>query len=73
MSALFLFIPTLLTLYLMMNPGASYTTFMLVAATAGIGGGNFASSMTNINAFYRSVSRDGRSVSTRAAATSVFR
>jgi NNP family nitrate/nitrite transporter-like MFS transporter len=25
---------------------------MLVAATAGIGGGNFASSMTNINAFY---------------------
>lgn len=52
MSALFLFVPTLLTLYLMMNPGASYTTFMLVAATAGIGGGNFASSMTNINAFY---------------------
>src|SRR6202011_4177986 len=30
----------------------SYTTFMIVAAFAGLGGGNFASSMTNINAFY---------------------
>ncbi|OBI22314.1 MFS transporter, partial [Mycobacterium sp. E2327] len=30
----------------------SYTTFMVVAAVAGLGGGNFASSMTNINAFY---------------------
>ena len=29
-----------------------YTTFMVVAAFAGFGGGNFASSMTNINAFY---------------------
>ena len=36
----------------MMNPGTSYTTFMVVAAFAGFGGGNFASSMTNINAFY---------------------
>ncbi|RZK95866.1 MAG: NarK/NasA family nitrate transporter [Rhodococcus sp. (in: high G+C Gram-positive bacteria)] len=51
-SALVLLVPTLFTLYLMMNPGASYTTFMLVAALAGVGGGNFASSMTNINAFY---------------------
>ncbi|MFD4366349.1 MFS transporter [Rhodococcus sp. NPDC058521] len=51
-SALVLFVPTLGVLYLMTNPGASYTTFMLVAALAGVGGGNFASSMTNINAFY---------------------
>ncbi|ABG98142.1 MULTISPECIES: MFS transporter [Rhodococcus] len=51
-SALVLLVPTLFTLYLMMNPGASYTTFILVAALAGVGGGNFASSMTNINAFY---------------------
>ncbi|MBC2643571.1 MULTISPECIES: NarK/NasA family nitrate transporter [unclassified Rhodococcus (in: high G+C Gram-positive bacteria)] len=51
-SALVLLVPTLFTLYLMMNPGASYTTFLLVAALAGVGGGNFASSMTNINAFY---------------------
>ena len=36
----------------MTTPGTSYTTFMIVAAFAGFGGGNFASSMTNINAFY---------------------
>jgi NNP family nitrate/nitrite transporter-like MFS transporter len=51
-SALLLLIPTLLTLWAMTNPGTSYTTFMVVAAFAGLGGGNFASSMTNINAFY---------------------
>ncbi|MFZ0832868.1 MAG: MFS transporter, partial [Mycobacterium sp.] len=50
-SALVLLIPTLMTLYFMAHP-ASYTTFMVVAALAGFGGGNFASSMTNINAFY---------------------
>ncbi|MCV7170291.1 NarK/NasA family nitrate transporter [Mycobacterium manitobense] len=51
-SALLLLIPTLMTWYVMKNPGTSYTTFMVVAAFAGFGGGNFASSMTNINAFY---------------------
>ncbi|KAA0092348.1 NarK/NasA family nitrate transporter [Mycolicibacterium sp. P1-18] len=51
-SALLLLIPTLLTLYVMTQPDTSYTTFMVVAAFAGFGGGNFASSMTNINAFY---------------------
>jgi NNP family nitrate/nitrite transporter-like MFS transporter len=51
-SALLLLIPLALTLWVMTQPGASYTTFMLVAAFAGFGGGNFASSMTNINAFY---------------------
>ncbi|PPJ24370.1 MFS transporter [Nocardia nova] len=51
-SALMLLIPTLLTLYFINQPGTSYTTFMVVAAFAGLGGGNFASSMTNINAFY---------------------
>jgi NNP family nitrate/nitrite transporter-like MFS transporter len=51
-SALVLLVPTLLTLYFMSQPGTSYTTFMVVAAFAGLGGGNFASSMTNINAFY---------------------
>ena len=50
-SALVLLIPTVLTMYFMMNP-ASYTTYIIVAAFAGVGGGNFASSMTNINAFY---------------------
>jgi NNP family nitrate/nitrite transporter-like MFS transporter len=51
-SALLLLIPTLLTLWAMMRPDTSYTVFMIVAAVAGLGGGNFASSMTNINAFY---------------------
>ncbi|MEV6278390.1 nitrate/nitrite transporter [Nocardia sp. NPDC051832] len=51
-SAVLLLIPTLLTLYFINQPGTSYTTFLIVAAFAGFGGGNFASSMTNINAFY---------------------
>ncbi len=51
-SALLLLAPTLLTLYFINQPGTSYTTFLVVAAFAGVGGGNFASSMTNINAFY---------------------
>ncbi|AXK89798.1 MFS transporter, NNP family, nitrate/nitrite transporter [Nocardia farcinica] len=51
-SALLLLVPTLLTLYFINQPGTSYTTFLVVAAFAGVGGGNFASSMTNINAFY---------------------
>ena len=51
-SALLLLVPTVLTLWVMKRPDSSYTTFMVVAAFAGVGGGNFASSMTNINAFY---------------------
>jgi NNP family nitrate/nitrite transporter-like MFS transporter len=51
-SALLLLIPLLLTLYFMAHPGTSFTTFIIVAAVAGFGGGNFASSMTNINSFY---------------------
>jgi len=51
-SALLLLIPLVLTLIFMNRPGTSYTTFMVIAAFAGFGGGNFASSMTNINAFY---------------------
>ena len=38
--------------FAVMEPGTSYTTFLLVAALAGVGGGNFASSMTNINSFF---------------------
>lgn len=51
-SAIALLVPTVLTLYVMARPGSSYTTFVIIAALAGLGGGNFASSMTNINAFY---------------------
>ncbi|MGW4898657.1 nitrate/nitrite transporter [Kitasatospora sp. NPDC004240] len=50
-SALLLLLPTLAAAYVM-EPGTSYTTFMVVAALTGVGGGNFASSMTNINAFF---------------------
>ncbi|BFV59046.1 NarK family nitrate/nitrite MFS transporter [Kitasatospora sp. CMC57] len=50
-SALLLLLPTLAAAWVM-HPGTSYTTFMLVAALTGLGGGNFASSMTNINAFF---------------------
>ncbi|RMI35154.1 nitrate/nitrite transporter [Nocardia stercoris] len=51
-SAGLLLIPTLLTLYFINQPHTSYTTFIIIGALAGFGGGNFASSMTNINAFY---------------------
>ncbi|MEU9128591.1 nitrate/nitrite transporter [Kitasatospora sp. NPDC048540] len=50
-SALLLLLPTLAAAYVM-HPGTSYATFLLVAALTGLGGGNFASSMTNINAFF---------------------
>ncbi|MCX5397346.1 NarK/NasA family nitrate transporter [Streptomyces sp. NBC_00102] len=50
-SALSLLVPTAFA-FAVMEPGTSYGTFVAVAALAGIGGGNFASSMTNINAFF---------------------
>ncbi|MEU1374182.1 nitrate/nitrite transporter [Streptomyces triculaminicus] len=50
-SALALLIPTGLIAYVL-EPGVSYSTLLVVAAVAGLGGGNFASSMANINAFY---------------------
>ncbi|HEY3259633.1 MAG TPA: nitrate/nitrite transporter [Pseudonocardiaceae bacterium] len=50
-SALMLMVPTIL-LAIVMKPGTSLATFLVVAAIAGVGGGNFASSMANINAFY---------------------
>jgi NNP family nitrate/nitrite transporter-like MFS transporter len=50
-SASLLLIPAGLAAFLI-EPGVSYTTLILLAAVAGVGGGNFASSMANINAFY---------------------
>ncbi|WP_418957346.1 nitrate/nitrite transporter [Streptomyces tritici] len=50
-SAVLLLLPTGLA-FAVMEPGTSYGTFLLVAALTGVGGGNFASSMTNINAFF---------------------
>ncbi|MFC5664177.1 nitrate/nitrite transporter [Kitasatospora misakiensis] len=50
-SALLLLVPTGLAA-LILTPGVSYGTLLAVACVAGVGGGNFASSMANINAFY---------------------
>lgn len=50
-SALLLLAPTVAAM-VVMEPGTSYGTFLAVAALTGVGGGNFASSMTNINAFF---------------------
>ena len=51
LSALLLLVPMLLALAVL-EPGVSLGTLLLVSAVAGVGGGNFASSMANINAFY---------------------
>jgi len=52
-SAVVLLIPTGLVMMLMLQPGRfGFGAFLAVAALTGLGGGNFASSMTNINAFY---------------------
>ena len=50
-SALLLLIPTTL-IAIFLQPGVSFTTLLIIAMFAGVGGGNFASSMTNINAFF---------------------
>ncbi|MFJ6717899.1 MFS transporter [Streptomyces sp. NPDC091259] len=50
-SALLLLAPTVAALAVM-EPGTPYGVFVAVAALTGVGGGNFASSMTNINAFF---------------------
>ncbi|MEV4440148.1 nitrate/nitrite transporter [Streptomyces sp. NPDC049577] len=50
-SGLLLLLPTAL-MALVLRPGVPYTTLLLVAAVAGVGGGNFASSMANVNALY---------------------
>ncbi|MFE2215937.1 nitrate/nitrite transporter [Streptomyces canus] len=50
-SAALLLVPTVAA-FAVIKPGTSFNTFLLVGLLAGIGGGNFASSMTNINAFF---------------------
>ncbi|MFF8032092.1 MFS transporter [Streptomyces sp. NPDC016626] len=47
-----LLVPTLLALYFVQRPGTPLWVFLLIGALAGAGGGNFASSMTNITALY---------------------
>ncbi|HLM04393.1 MAG TPA: nitrate/nitrite transporter [Blastococcus sp.] len=50
-SAALLLIPTVATA-IVLEPGVSFTTLLVVSCLAGVGGGNFASSMANINGFY---------------------
>src|SRR4051794_12535704 len=50
-AATLLLIPTVAASFLI-KPGVSFPTLLVIAALAGFGGGNFASSMANINAFY---------------------
>ncbi|MGI9002787.1 MAG: MFS transporter [Pseudonocardia sp.] len=50
-SGAVLLVPTVATAFVL-QPGTSYATFLLMAALAGFGGANFASSMTNINTFF---------------------
>ncbi|SPM33311.1 Nitrate/nitrite transporter NarK [Mycobacterium rhizamassiliense] len=51
-SAFVLLIPTVGTMVLLAHPGLPLWPYLICAALSGLGGGNFASSMTNINAFY---------------------
>jgi len=51
-SALLLFIPTLSLAWLVTQPDTPFWLMAAAAATAGLGGGNFASSMANISFFY---------------------
>ena len=48
-SASLLLIPTLLFAYVVQRPDTPFWVFMVIAAPAGFGGGNFASSMASIN------------------------
>ncbi len=50
-SASLLLLPTVAAA-IVLKPGVSYGTLLVISALAGVGGGNFASSMANINSFY---------------------
>jgi NNP family nitrate/nitrite transporter-like MFS transporter len=47
-----LLIPTIAVAYFVTQPDTPFSVMLLVSATAGLGGGNFASSMANISFFY---------------------
>ena len=51
-SALLLLVPTIALAVVVQNPQVSFGVLLAVAALAGLGGGNFASSMANISFFY---------------------
>jgi len=51
-STLLLLVPTIGLGLAVQDPATSYPTFVLLALSAGVGGGNFASSMANISFFF---------------------
>jgi NNP family nitrate/nitrite transporter-like MFS transporter len=51
-SAMVLLVPTLCLAWFVSHPDTPFWLMLLVASTAGLGGGNFASSMANISFFY---------------------
>jgi NNP family nitrate/nitrite transporter-like MFS transporter len=50
-SASLLLVPAIAA-FVVMEPGTPYPVFLVCAMLSGVGGGNFASSMTNINSFF---------------------
>ena len=50
-SAALLLVPSVFAAFVL-RPGVSFSTLLVAAALAGVGGGNFSSSMANIDAFY---------------------
>lgn len=51
-SSAVLLVPTLAALYFIRQPGTPLWVFLVIGALTGLGGGNFASSMTNITSFF---------------------
>jgi MFS transporter, NNP family, nitrate/nitrite transporter len=51
-SSLVLLVPTVGTILLLANPGQPLWMYVICAALTGLGGGNFAAAMTNVNLFY---------------------
>lgn len=52
-STLLLLVPTVFAVLVVRTPAAPFWALLVAAALSGLGGGTFASSTTNINAFYR--------------------
>ncbi|GLW08257.1 MFS transporter [Microtetraspora sp. NBRC 13810] len=65
-SALLLLVPAVLLAVAVSDPATPYWVFLVIAATAGVGGGNFASSMANITYFYPQA-RQGAALGLNAA------
>ncbi|WP_062437576.1 MFS transporter [Herbidospora daliensis] len=65
-SALLLLVPAGLLAVAVSDPATPYWIFLVIAATAGLGGGNFASSMANITYFYPQ-SKQGAALGLNAA------